>query len=151
MDAETLITALIGRGIFLRVAGDRLVATPASRLTDGDADRIRQLKSALIDELDTRAERRRTHQDCVTCGAALPPSSWLRCPTCVDVAYQARDERHARERVEMGPGGTRWDGFTDRGLGVQRHQEGRDPPASTERQTKMDDRPREGPGHGKGN
>ncbi len=48
----------------------------------------------------------------------------------------------------MGRSGTRWDGFTFLGPAVRRHQEGRDPPASTERQTKTDDRPRGGRGRG---
>lgn len=98
MDVQTLLVTLMARGISLRVEGGHIVATPASRLTDKDADHIRALKPALLDQLDGRTERRRPRQHCVDCEAALPPSSWARCPVCVDAAYQDREARWAADK-----------------------------------------------------
>ena len=97
MDIQTLLISLMARGIFLRVEGGHIVVTPASRLTDKDAERIRALKPALLDELDGRTVRRRPRQQCVDCGAALPRSSWARCPACVETAYQDCSARWAAD------------------------------------------------------
>lgn len=149
MTIQTTIAGLRHRGIRLRLEGERLIVSPAALLTSDEADWIRANKPAVVALLAASSVPRpivplRTH--CVSCGAALGPGSAVRCVTCVDAAYQRRDEH--REPAEMGRSGTRWDGFTDQGPGAQHHQEGRGPPPSRERQTRMDDRPRGGPGHG---
>lgn len=97
MDAHALIASLAARGVVLRVLDGRLVASPASRLTSEDADRIRSLRDALVDALTTGTMRRRNQSHCVTCGGSLPPDTWARCHACVDAAYLARDERRRLE------------------------------------------------------
>lgn len=100
MEIETIVAGLRHRGIRLRLEGDRLIATPASSLTSAEADRIRAHKPAIVALLAAPGAPRpivplRPH--CVSCGAALQPGSAVRCPTCVDTAYRARDQRRRDE------------------------------------------------------
>lgn len=96
MDAQTFVADLRRRGIRLRLEGERLIVSPAALLTSDEADWIRAHKAAVVALLVAPSTPRpimplRTH--CLTCGAALGPGSMVRCPDCVDEAYQRRDQR----------------------------------------------------------
>lgn len=100
MDATTFVAVLRHRGIRLRLEGERLIVSPAALLTTDEADWIRAHKPAIVARLVAQNIPRtivplRTH--CVSCGAPLAEGSMLRCPGCVDVAYEERDQRRRAE------------------------------------------------------
>lgn len=100
MDARAFVANLRHRGIRLRLEGNRLIAMPASLLSSTDADWIRANKPAIVAVLaahDAPRPIRPLRCHCVTCGAPPAEGSMLRCPGCVDAAYEERDRRRRAE------------------------------------------------------
>ena len=98
MTADALLARLRARGVTLRIEGDRIIATPASRLDAEEVEALRRAKQEIIAYViaDSSARIRRIRTHCVTCGRPLPDDAWTRCYACVDAAYTARDELHRK-------------------------------------------------------